>query len=967
MKKGLLLITMILTLLTALVLTACDGGKDNSQDGGKVNSSSVSSEWGDPNNPDNPEDPDLPSFCVTVNLKFEENGETAVDYYELTKPITIGEERLKFGENNYHAVTFYNRYKIKHDGKAVGDDFCIDRNLTLDVVVLAPEYTIKVTEKFNEGYSSNYEYEGYGSVTYYQFFAKKWPNNATDEYSKTALSYEWWRDQSQFDITMNGKPVNENTVISGKCTIVKQERPLVSKFEVEFSEYLSYPITLNLYDATPLKDFVETQFKNYCYLYNSETLEASKVLAEHKEYYEFYFNGKPFDVYGEELDSYVVDKDLKIEIKLKEEITFEFYVENKFDKTLYGPYVFVWNTVENGPKPEIHYDQIQNMFMEDIFSKYPDEEEYHYMYSGFLYVIKDGKYELAYENPYYQTGCTFIFNEYLSYKECMHANSEKISQLCSNKIQHYYCLDCSTYYYLNDFGNPIPCYACNTGGIKEYSFTFVLDGKESDIITLNLEGYNSIWGVSEFCLQLDYEYTIENYEVVVNGKKLNLPDEIELELTEKHYTVEFISKNENVDEDRSLKYFTIIDDGKARSFIYTSSYLHQFITEKYFTKEVGWSAVEAFIENHVFEIDGVDYSCAEAYITNGSVITVKEKPETPPAPEVTYTFRVTLVLDNGQTVEIKETKADSYCYIKDIMAKYITEYFAGYDVSTSEGAKSFFENYEIYLDGAPLVSFNKNMHSNRTYVMEIYKKIVIDLPEDNSVLSIAEFLKVVEKLQDGALSTDRKYIITGTITSVENDAYGNVYIQDENGDSIFIYGLYSKDGTVRYRDFDVKPVVGDVITVLGTPSYYRQTLQMNRGWVLKLLVGGHTETPVAPEKPEEPTLELPEPCMGLSIEEFIKIAEMLKVNGLTTENQYIISGTITSIENDVYGNVYIQDKNGISIFIYGLYDRDGAMKYCDLEVKPGVGDTITVLGTPSYYKERLQMDKGLIVDMTIIE
>lgn len=68
-------------------------------------------------------------------------------------------------------------------------------------------------------------------------------------------------------------------------------------------------------------------------------------------------------------------------------------------------------------------------------------------------------------------------------------------------------------------------------------------------------------------------------------------------------------------------------------------------------------------------------------------------------------------------------------------------------------------------------------------------------------------------------STERAYRLTGTVTSVVNATYGNLYIQDENGDSIYIYGLYDPSG-YRYDRMDDPPQVGDTITVVGAISNY---------------------------------------------------------------------------------------------------------------------------------------------------
>ena len=101
--------------------------------------------------------------------------------------------------------------------------------------------------------------------------------------------------------------------------------------------------------------------------------------------------------------------------------------------------------------------------------------------------------------------------------------------------------------------------------------------------------------------------------------------------------------------------------------------------------------------------------------------------------------------------------------------------------------------------------------------------------------------------------TTDKYYVSGTITGFYGNGgktYGNVYIQDENGDSILVYGLYSADGSVRYDKMEVKPVEGDTIKVYGALTSYKGVGQFKDAWLIE-------HTPAAgdegSETPDEPT------------------------------------------------------------------------------------------------------------------
>ncbi len=83
--------------------------------------------------------------------------------------------------------------------------------------------------------------------------------------------------------------------------------------------------------------------------------------------------------------------------------------------------------------------------------------------------------------------------------------------------------------------------------------------------------------------------------------------------------------------------------------------------------------------------------------------------------------------------------------------------------------------------------------------------------------------------------TSEKYYVTGTITEITNTYYGNMYIEDEAGDSIYVYGLNSADGSVRYGDMSDPPVVGDKIKVLSVVGKYNGTKELNEAWLVEII------------------------------------------------------------------------------------------------------------------------------------
>ena len=102
-------------------------------------------------------------------------------------------------------------------------------------------------------------------------------------------------------------------------------------------------------------------------------------------------------------------------------------------------------------------------------------------------------------------------------------------------------------------------------------------------------------------------------------------------------------------------------------------------------------------------------------------------------------------------------------------------------------------------------------------------------PDAGSTLTIKQALILAEKA--GTSYTSGKYYVTGRIKNVYNTQYGNMYIVDEEGNELCIYGLYSADGKTRYDKMSYKPVEYDEVTVYGVLGMYNTTKQMKSGWL----------------------------------------------------------------------------------------------------------------------------------------
>ena len=104
------------------------------------------------------------------------------------------------------------------------------------------------------------------------------------------------------------------------------------------------------------------------------------------------------------------------------------------------------------------------------------------------------------------------------------------------------------------------------------------------------------------------------------------------------------------------------------------------------------------------------------------------------------------------------------------------------------------------------------------------------IPAAGSSLTIAQANKLAHAM--GNSYTAEKFIIVGKIVSIANTQYGNMTIEDENGDSIYVYGLYSAEtGKIRYDAFVNAPKVGDTITIQTVLGCYNGSPQAKSAWL----------------------------------------------------------------------------------------------------------------------------------------
>ncbi|MBQ7949215.1 MAG: hypothetical protein IJ284_05575 [Clostridia bacterium] len=215
----------------------------------------------------------------------------------------------------------------------------------------------------------------------------------------------------------------------------------------------------------------------------------------------------------------------------------------------------------------------------------------------------------------------------------------------------------------------------------------------------------------------------------------------------------------------------------------------------------------------------------------------------------------------------------------------------------------------------------------------------------DSVLTIPQALALAN-----ALSGDSayKYYVSGTVKNVVNTTYGNVYIEDAEGNEIYVYGLEDEAGN-RYDAMETKPVATDVITVYAQVTYYAKNS-------LEELI----EAKITAFTDNTPEVVEPEADSELTIPEAVELGNALQGD---SQNNYYISGTVKEIVDTTYGNMYIEDEDGNTIYVYGTYDATGANRYDAMTNAPKVTDEVKLYSIVSYYGGAPQLKNAWIVDM----
>ena len=176
------------------------------------------------------------------------------------------------------------------------------------------------------------------------------------------------------------------------------------------------------------------------------------------------------------------------------------------------------------------------------------------------------------------------------------------------------------------------------------------------------------------------------------------------------------------------------------------------------------------------------------------------------------------------------------CSIKgsDLLSKFINTTNSNYFISYSEYGESIKNNidrnatYYVITDTYSSTYASNRLTEIKRYTEGIYAyNLLAKYVEAGGLTSggeityttIPEIIEIGNSLSAGS-TTDKGYYVEGTVTSVTNTTYGNIYIEDSAGNQLYVFGVYDATGALRYDAMTDQPKVGDTVVLYGKIMHY---------------------------------------------------------------------------------------------------------------------------------------------------
>lgn len=165
--------------------------------------------------------------------------------------------------------------------------------------------------------------------------------------------------------------------------------------------------------------------------------------------------------------------------------------------------------------------------------------------------------------------------------------------------------------------------------------------------------------------------------------------------------------------------------------------------------------------------------------------------------------------------------------------------------------------------------------------------------------------------------TKERYYIRATVKTVTNAEYGAMIIEDETGE-IAVYGTYSADGEIGYKDMTDKPYKGDTVLLHCILQNYNGTKEVKNA---RLIEFSHAENVYNEADYKSATVNEARAA---------KVGDKLKVSGVVARITY---------SNGMKPSGFILVDTTGSIYVYGA----------DAAQRVSVGNTVTVAASKTYW------------------
>lgn len=294
---------------------------------------------------------------------------------------------------------------------------------------------------------------------------------------------------------------------------------------------------------------------------------------------------------------------------------------------------------------------------------------------------------------------------------------------------------------------------------------------------------------------------------------------------------------------------------------------------------------------------------------------------------------VTVIKIQKSLIKVDSVSAEKFPVEGGDITAFLTCKGEGVYVEIPEDAKDWLSIASITGGENPTVKFHASANDGGDRSTTLVLKTTKGGNEYTSELSVSQAGAIVTATVAEFLAAPvgaTQFRLTGVISSVAKADYGNVYIRDYTGEA-YVYGIGVKGD---FAKLGLKE--GDIVTVVGTRSAYKDSPQM---------AGGQYETHIS--------------VTPVTIAEFLT-----KPN--SKDDYYMVSGTISSLkgsngkDND-YGNLYITDGTN-ELYVYGCYPgwgatgdfRKGFIKSAGIEE----GDILTMIGYKDEYNGLVELCGG---------